>query len=97
MKNGSAAREDLSKGRTGALVIGSDVFFNTRSEQLAALTVRHAVPAIFHLREFVAAGGLMSYGGSLRIRTAGPAAIPVGFSRVTSRPTCRFSSPRRSS
>jgi putative tryptophan/tyrosine transport system substrate-binding protein len=56
----------LVRLRAGALVIGSDVFFNTRSEQLAALTVRHAVPAIFHLREFVAAGGLMSYGGSLR-------------------------------
>jgi putative ABC transport system substrate-binding protein len=56
----------LVRLRAGALVIGSDVFFNTRSEQLAALAVRHAVPAIFHLREFVAAGGLMSYGGSLR-------------------------------
>jgi putative ABC transport system substrate-binding protein len=56
----------LVRLRASALVIGSDVFFNTRSEQLAALAVRHAVPAIFHLREFVAAGGLMSYGGSLR-------------------------------
>jgi putative ABC transport system substrate-binding protein len=37
----------------------------SRSEQLAALTLRHAVPAIFHFREFVEAGGLMSYGGSL--------------------------------
>jgi putative ABC transport system substrate-binding protein len=48
--------------RAGALVIGLDTFFNTRSEQLAALTVRHAVPAISVYREFVAAGGLMSYG-----------------------------------
>ena len=39
--------------------------FNTRSEQLATLTVRHAVPAIFQFREFAAAGGLMSYGGSI--------------------------------
>jgi putative tryptophan/tyrosine transport system substrate-binding protein len=46
------------------LVIGSDPFFNTQSEQLAALTLRHAVPAIYQYREFVAAGGLMGYGGS---------------------------------
>jgi putative tryptophan/tyrosine transport system substrate-binding protein len=51
--------------RAAALVIGSDVFFNTRSEQLGALALRHEVPAIYHLREFVAAGGLMSYGGSI--------------------------------
>ena len=36
----------------------------SRAEQLAALTVRHAVPAIFQYREFAAAGGLMSYGSS---------------------------------
>jgi putative ABC transport system substrate-binding protein len=48
--------------RAGALVLGPDVFFNARSEQLAALTVRHAVPAIFQYRQYVAAGGLLSYG-----------------------------------
>jgi ABC-type uncharacterized transport system substrate-binding protein len=48
--------------RAGALVIGTDALFNSRSEQLAALTVRHAVPAIYQYREFVSAGGLMSYG-----------------------------------
>ena len=48
--------------RAGALVIGVDAFFINRSEQLAALALRHAVPAIFAYREFVAAGGLMSYG-----------------------------------
>ena len=48
--------------RAGALVISPDVFFNTRIEQLAALSLRHAVPAIYQYREFVAAGGLMSYG-----------------------------------
>jgi putative ABC transport system substrate-binding protein len=46
-------------------VIGSDPFFNSQSKQLAALTIRHAVPAIYQYREFAAAGGLMSYGGSL--------------------------------
>ena len=56
---------DLVQLRAGALVIGPDSFFNSRSELLAALTVRHAVPAIFQYREFAAAGGLMSYGGSI--------------------------------
>jgi putative ABC transport system substrate-binding protein len=49
----------------GALVIGSDGFFIDKSEQLAALTLRHAIPAIFLYREFVAAGGLMGYASSL--------------------------------
>jgi len=48
----------------GGIVIGSDVFFNSRSAELAALTVRHAIPTAYQYREFVAAGGLMSYGGS---------------------------------
>jgi putative ABC transport system substrate-binding protein len=48
--------------RAGALVISPDVFFNTRSEQLATLSLRHAVPAIYQYHEFAAAGGLMSYG-----------------------------------
>jgi putative tryptophan/tyrosine transport system substrate-binding protein len=46
-------------------VIGNDTFFSTRSGQLAALALRHAVPAIFQYRQFVEAGGLMSYGGNL--------------------------------
>jgi putative tryptophan/tyrosine transport system substrate-binding protein len=48
--------------RAGGLVIGSHAFFTARSEQLAALAVRHAVPAVYQFREFVSAGGLMSYG-----------------------------------
>jgi len=51
--------------RAGGLVIGGEPFFNTRSEQLGALTVRHAVPAIYQLRPFAVAGGLVSYGASL--------------------------------
>jgi putative tryptophan/tyrosine transport system substrate-binding protein len=51
--------------RVGGLVIGGEPFFNSRSEQLGALTLRHAVPAIYQLREFATAGGLVSYGASL--------------------------------
>ena len=60
-----AAFATLTRLRAGALVISPEAFFNSRSEQLAALTVRHAVPAIYTYREFAAAGGLMSYGGSI--------------------------------
>ena len=55
----------LAQLRAGALVIGTDTFFNSRSPQIAALTVRHAVPAIYQYREFAAAGGLLSYAGSI--------------------------------
>ncbi len=55
----------LVQVRAGGLVIGPDTFFTTRSEQLAALAVRHAVPTIYQYRGFAAAGGLMSYGGSI--------------------------------
>jgi hypothetical protein len=74
--------------RAGALVIGLDAFFISRSEQLAALTVRHAVPAIFHDREFAVAGGLMSYGGSLTdaYRLAGVYNRPDSQGREASRP-----------
>jgi putative ABC transport system substrate-binding protein len=48
--------------RAGALVVSPNVFFNDRSEQLAVLSLRHAVPAIYQYRPFAAAGGLMSYG-----------------------------------
>ena len=54
------AFESASRLRAGALVIGSDPFFNTRSEQFGALTQRHRVPTIYHYRDFTAAGGLMS-------------------------------------
>ena len=48
--------------RAGALVIMPDNFFNSTTEQLAALSLRHAVPAIYEYRPFAAAGGLISYG-----------------------------------
>jgi putative tryptophan/tyrosine transport system substrate-binding protein len=56
---------NLAPLRAGGLVISSDPFFAGRSEQLAALSVRDAVPTIFQYQEFAAAGGLMSYGGRL--------------------------------
>jgi putative ABC transport system substrate-binding protein len=55
----------LKQMQIGGLVIGTDGFFVAHSEQLAALTVRYGMPAIFQYRAFAAAGGLMSYGGSV--------------------------------
>jgi putative ABC transport system substrate-binding protein len=55
----------LPQLRAGVLVIsGTDTFLISRIERLAGLTVQHAVPTIFQFRQFAAAGGLMSYGGS---------------------------------
>jgi putative ABC transport system substrate-binding protein len=55
----------LVRRRASALVIVADAFFNSRSEQLGALTLRHVLPSIFGYHEFVDAGGLMSYSGSI--------------------------------
>jgi putative tryptophan/tyrosine transport system substrate-binding protein len=63
--------------RAGGLVIGADALFNSRSEQLAALTIRHAVPAIYQFREFVSAGGLMSYGTTV-VDTYRPLGVYTG-------------------
>jgi putative ABC transport system substrate-binding protein len=60
-----AAFATLVQLHAGALLVGTDPFFNSRREQLAALASRHAVPAIYEWREFAEAGGLISYGPSL--------------------------------
>ena len=60
-----AAFTRLVELRAGGLVISNDPFFVSRSDQLAALALRHAVPTIFEFRAFVTAGGLMSYGSNL--------------------------------
>jgi putative ABC transport system substrate-binding protein len=59
-----AVFEQLAKLHAGALVIAADSYFTSQAGQLATLTIRHGVPAIYAFREFVAAGGLLSYGGS---------------------------------
>jgi putative ABC transport system substrate-binding protein len=85
-----AAFTTLLERRTGALVVGSDPLFFRFSDKLVELTARHAMPAIYIVREFPEAGGLMSYGSRQNdayqqagiyvgkiLRGAKPADLPV--------------------
>jgi putative tryptophan/tyrosine transport system substrate-binding protein len=60
-----AAFAKLIELRAGGLVVSGDAFFTSHSKQLATLSVRHAVPAVYQWREFAAAGGIMSYGANI--------------------------------
>jgi putative tryptophan/tyrosine transport system substrate-binding protein len=60
-----AAFATLVRDRADALFVGADAFFNSRRVQLAHMAARHAIPTAFAVREYVDAGGLMSYGTSL--------------------------------
>jgi len=67
------AFEQLKKINAGGLMIAADPFFSSHVKQLAALSIRHAVPSVYQFREFASAGGLLSYGTSFTksFRTVG--------------------------
>ena len=60
-----ATFQTLKREQVGALVVQNDPFFDSQRERIISLTARYALPAIYHIREFPASGGLMSYGASL--------------------------------
>jgi len=55
----------LMQRRAGALLAGTGAFTNSHRERIVALAAKNAIPAIYSLREYVAAGGLMSYAASI--------------------------------
>jgi putative ABC transport system substrate-binding protein len=59
------AFDAIARHHADALVVAADPFFTSRREQLTALAARYAIPAIYELREYAGAGGLISYGTSL--------------------------------
>ena len=61
----NAAFATVDELHASGLVVGADAVFDYRRQQLVALAARYAVPAVYFAREFVAAGGLISYGTSL--------------------------------
>jgi putative ABC transport system substrate-binding protein len=85
-----AAFARFAQLKAGVLVIGADALFNSKSQRLAELSLRYAVPAIYQYNEFANAGGLISYGGSIKesyrwagiyagriLKGAKPADLPV--------------------
>ena len=92
-----AAFVTLVQQRAGALLVGPDPFFLRRRDKLVELAAHQKLPAIYTIREFAMAGGLMSYGTSITEahRIAG---LYAGRNlRAKSRPICQFSSPQKSS
>ena len=61
----NSAFANLVQSTAGALLVGTDTFFLSRRDQLVLLAARHAIPAMYFLREFASAGGLMSYAANL--------------------------------
>ena len=92
VRNASTEREideafaDLAQHRSDALVIGTDPFLLGQRDQLARLAARHAIPTVYFLREFVEAGGLMSYGPDIR-RGYRQAGVYTGYILSGKKPT----------
>ena len=83
--------------QAAALLVGPDAFYNTRRVQLATMAAHHSIPTAFAVREYVDAGGLMSYGTSLADMYRQVGVYTGRILRVPSRPNCRSCSRSNSS
>jgi putative tryptophan/tyrosine transport system substrate-binding protein len=92
-----AAFATLERERPDALFVAGDAFFVSRAVQFATLTARGRIPATYSLRDFVAVGGLMSYGTDFTEAFRQVGVIPAKSSRARSPPTCRWCSRPNSS
>jgi putative tryptophan/tyrosine transport system substrate-binding protein len=82
------AYETVAQQQIDAILVTADPFFDTRRVKLVALAARQKVPTMYHVREFPAAGGLVSYGVDLPMFIAKLASIPDECSRARSRLIC---------
>ena len=87
----------IVRARPDALLVATSAFFADRRVQLALQAMRHAIPVAYPFREFSEAGGLMSYGASLRDALRQVAPIPAASSRAARPQTCRSRNQRSSS
>ena len=71
-----------------ALLVAGIPFYATQRRELVALAARHSIPAIYDVRDYAAAGGLISYWQALPAPITRPASTPARYSRVPSRPNC---------
>ena len=85
-----AAFEAIAQQRVPALVVGASAFFDTRRKKLIALAARHAVPAIYHFREYADDGGLVSYGLNFPMYTGWSASIRGKCSKARRLANCRL-------
>jgi putative tryptophan/tyrosine transport system substrate-binding protein len=92
-----ASYANLTKQNVGALIVGADPFFDPRRDRMIALSARYAVPTIYQFREFVLAGGLVSYGAASLTTIGRLVSMSVGFSKGKAQRTYRLCYPPSSS
>jgi putative ABC transport system substrate-binding protein len=87
---------DIGERNITAILYGATLFFQVIGERLIALAARYRIPALYEWREFVTAGGLMSYSTDRNEVGQQPDAMLRVYSRARSQPTCRSCSRRAS-